>query len=89
MFFVPWVNSLWHPSGHRSLIRWGFVLHGYIDGYSRRIIFLHCSTNNLSPTVLGHFDSAIVIAMFFVTSPIVINVPIRRLLAVETMHAIV
>ena len=29
------------------------------------------------------------IAMFLVTSPIVINVPIRGLLAVETMHAIV
>ena len=29
------------------------------------------------------------IAMFLVTSPIVINVPSRSLLAVETMHAIV
>ena len=89
VYFVPWLNSLWHLGGHRSLIRWGFVIHGYIDGYSCRIIFLHCSTNNLSITVLGLFDSAIVIAMFLATSPIVINVPIRRLLAVETMHAIV
>ena len=30
-----------------------------------------------------------IIAMFLVTSPIVINVPTRGLLAVETMHAIV
>ena len=88
VYFVPWLNSLWHLGGHRSIIRRGFVIHGCIDGYSRRIIFLHCSTNNLSPTVLGLFDSAIVIAMFLVTSPIVINVPIRGLLAVETMHAI-
>ena len=29
------------------------------------------------------------IAMFLITSPIVINVPTRGLLAVETMHAIV
>ena len=29
------------------------------------------------------------IAMFLVTSPVVINVPTRGLLAVETMHAIV
>ena len=28
-------------------------------------------------------------AMFLVTSPIVINVPTRGLLAIETMHAIV
>ena len=60
-----------------------------INSLGIRIIFLHCSTINLSPTVLGLFDSAIVIAMFLVTSPIVIDVPIRGLLAVETMHAIV
>ena len=43
-----------------------------------------------------HFVSALnvglaleLIAMFLVTSPIVINVPTRGLLAVETMHAIV
>ena len=35
----------------------------------------------------GAFD--LVIAMFLVTSPIVINVPTRGLVAVETMHAIV
>ena len=70
VYFVQWLNSLWHLGGHRSLIRWRFVIHGCIDGYSRRIIFLHCSTNSLFPTVLGLFDSAIVIAMFLVTSPI-------------------
>ena len=89
VYFVPWLNSLSHLGGHCSLIRWGFIFHGCIDGYSRRIFFLHCSTNNLSPTVLGLFDSAIVTAMFLVASPIVINVPITCLLAVETMHAIV
>ena len=89
VYFVPWLNSLRHLGGHRTLIRWGFGIHGCIDGFSRRIIFLHSSTNSLSPTVVGLFDSAIVIAMFLVTSPIVINVPIRGLLAVETIHAIV
>ena len=83
VYSVPWLNSMWHLGGHRSLIRWGFVIHECIDGYSRRIIFLHCSTNNLSPTVPSLFDSVIVIAMFLVTSPIVINVPIRRLLAIQ------
>ena len=34
-------------------------------------------------------NSAIVIVMFLVTSPIVINVPIKGLLAVETMDAFV
>ena len=48
VYFVPRPNSLWHLDGHHSLSRWGFVFHGCIDGYSGRINFLHCSTNNLS-----------------------------------------
>lgn len=56
---VPWPNSLWHLDGHHSLIRWKLVIHGCIDGYSRRIIFLHCSSNNLSETVLSLFLNAI------------------------------
>ena len=58
-YFVPWPNSLWHMDGHHSLIRWGFVIHGCVDGYSRRINFLHCSTNNLATTVLSLFEDAI------------------------------
>ena len=29
VYFVPWPNSLWHLDGHDSLIRWGFIIHGY------------------------------------------------------------
>ena len=32
--------------------RWGFVIHGGIDGYSRQITFLKCSCNNRAQTVL-------------------------------------
>ena len=49
MCFVPWPNSLWHLDGHHSLIRWGFIIHGCIDDYSRRITFLHCSTKTVLP----------------------------------------
>ena len=58
-YFVPWANSLWHLDGHHSLIRWKFVVYGCCDGKSRKIMFLHCSTNNLAGTVLGLFKSAI------------------------------
>lgn len=30
-------NALWHLDGHHKLIRWGIVLHGFIDGYSRTV----------------------------------------------------
>lgn len=30
-------NALWHCDGHHKLIRWGIVIHGFIDGYSRLV----------------------------------------------------
>lgn len=59
VYFVPWPNSLWHLDSHHSLIRWGYVIHGCIDEFSRRIIYLRCTTNNLASTVLGLFKTAI------------------------------
>ena len=50
-------NSLWHLDGHHSLIRWKIVIHGCIDGFSRRIIFLRRNSNNLADTVLDLFQA--------------------------------
>ena len=36
-------------------IRWRIVIHGCIDGYSRRIIYLKCADNNRADTVLQLF----------------------------------
>ena len=57
-YSVPRPNSLWHLDGHHSLITWGFVIHGAIDGYSRMIVFLKCATNNRNETVLELFRMA-------------------------------
>jgi hypothetical protein len=40
-------------------LRWRFVIHGGIDGYSRKIVFLACSANNYASTVLNAFLSAV------------------------------
>ena len=48
-------NALWHIDGNHKLIRWGFVIHGCIDGYSRFIIYLCCRTSNESMTVAQCF----------------------------------
>lgn len=45
--------------GHHKLIRWGFVTHGCIDGYSRVITYLKCSTDNRASTVYKSFLEAV------------------------------
>lgn len=44
-----------YTDGHHKLIRWRFVTHAGIDGYSRLIVFMKCSTNNRASTVLDQF----------------------------------
>lgn len=34
-------NALWHGDGHHKLIRWGFVIHGFIDGFCRTVNLPH------------------------------------------------
>ncbi|XP_064637537.1 uncharacterized protein LOC135493847 [Lineus longissimus] len=51
-------NSLWHIDGNHKLIRWGFVIHGGIDGYSRLMVFLSIACNNRAATVLRSFRTA-------------------------------
>ena len=46
-------------SGPFYLFSWRFVVHGCIDGYSRSVVYLRCSTNNTSETVLHLFKSAV------------------------------
>lgn len=57
---VPWPNSLWQLDGHRPFVNSLDAGHSrmhYI--FSSRIMFLHCSSNNLSETVLELFLNAI------------------------------
>lgn len=56
---VPSPNALWHIDGYHKLIRWRFVIHGGIDGYSRLIMFLRVSSNNKAHTVLTAFLQAV------------------------------
>ncbi|KAK7162201.1 hypothetical protein R3I94_004754 [Phoxinus phoxinus] len=57
-YYVPYPNSLWHMDGNMRLIRWGLVIHGAIDGYSRLITYLNCNTDNRAATVLTQFLKA-------------------------------
>lgn len=33
----PRPNALWHCDGHHKLIHYGFVIHGFVDGYCRTV----------------------------------------------------
>ncbi len=39
VYQVPRPNALWHIDGHHKLIRWGFVIHGMVDGFCRTVSF--------------------------------------------------
>ncbi|KAM4571929.1 uncharacterized protein V3H82_011460 [Fundulus diaphanus] len=58
-YSVPAPNSLWHIDGNHKLIRWRFVVHGGIDGFSRLIVYLKAATNNRASTVCKCFLEAV------------------------------
>lgn len=59
VYSVPHPNFIWHVDGNHKLIRWKLVVHGAIDGYSRMLMFLHCSNNNRAETVKDLFTAAV------------------------------
>ena len=58
-YHVPGPNSVWHLDGYHKLIRWGIVIHGAVDGYSRLPLYLKASSNNKASTVLAWFLEAV------------------------------
>ena len=52
-------NYLWHMDGNHKLIRYKFIIHGAVDGFSRLVTFLKCSNNNRAETVLQSFVNAV------------------------------
>ena len=57
-YYAKGANYVWHMYGNHKLVRWKFVIHGAVDGYSRLVTFLKCSTNNRASTVLDSFIAA-------------------------------
>ena len=42
-----------HIDTNHKLIRWKFVIHCNIDGYSRTVLYLKCADNNRASTALA------------------------------------
>jgi hypothetical protein len=52
-------NYVWHIDGNHKLVRWRFVVHHGIDGFSRMVVFARCSPNNRAETVYTQFHEAV------------------------------
>jgi hypothetical protein len=48
-------NHTWHCDGYDKLKNFGFALYGAIHGFSRKILWLSCSTTNNDPKVILHY----------------------------------
>ncbi|KAF5350426.1 hypothetical protein D9758_012442 [Tetrapyrgos nigripes] len=58
-YMVSRPNALWHIDGHHKLILWGIVIHGCVDGFSRKVTGLRASTDNRASTVLRMFSCTV------------------------------
>ena len=56
---MPSETLLFSIDGHHKLVRWKLLTHGGIDGFTRLIVYLQCSTNNSAETVYRAFLSAV------------------------------
>ena len=54
----PVLYFIHHTDGHHKLIRWRFVTHCGVDGYTRMVVYLQCGDNNRSSTVYNVFLKA-------------------------------
>ena len=52
----PGSNYAWYIDGHDKLKMFGFAIHGAIDGYSRKILWLRVLRLNSSSSITGNFD---------------------------------
>ena len=51
----PGPNHAWHMDGYDKLKPYGFPIHGCIDGFSRRILWLNVARTNNRPAVIAKF----------------------------------
>ena len=48
-------HEVYHIDGNDKLKMWGFYIHGAVDGFSRKILWLKIATTNKDPLVIANF----------------------------------
>ena len=54
-YFSTGPNHTWHVDGYDKLKPYGFPIHGCIDGWSRKILWLKVSNSNNHPDIIANF----------------------------------
>ena len=54
-YYVRGPNYMWHLDGYDKLKPFGFAIHGAIDGYSRRMLWLKVGPTNNDPSVITNY----------------------------------
>ena len=54
-YYARGPNFVWHVDGYDKLKPYGFCIHGAMDGYSRRILWLEVANTNNSSTVIAKY----------------------------------
>lgn len=54
-YFAKGPNYVWHMDGYDKLKPYGFCIHGAIDGFSRRIMWLEVGHSNNNPTIIATY----------------------------------
>ena len=55
LYKVAGPNFIWHQDGYDKLKPFGFAIHGAIDGFSRKIMWLEVATTNNNPRVVAYY----------------------------------
>ena len=55
LYVNPGPNHCWHMDGYDKLKPYGFPIHGCIDGFSRKMLWLKVSRTNNNPFVVGQW----------------------------------
>jgi len=48
-------NYIWHLDGYDKIKPFGFCIHGAIDGYSRKILWLEVGSSNNNPRIVAKY----------------------------------
>ena len=54
-YYAKGPNDIWHLDGNDKLKPYGFSIHGCIDGFSRKMLWLKLSPSNKNPSEIAYY----------------------------------